>query len=102
MLLTYLATGSFHTISLDILDECLPKYRPELLSSPRNIVQEPMRTKILFTGRPHIREDVQRYFYKAVAISIRPSADNIRSYVAMNKDLQEDITKAIMGNMSDM
>ena len=100
-------------ICLDALDECLPKYLPELLSSLRDIVRECPRTKIFLTGRPHVREDVQRYFSKAVVIPISPNTDDIRNYVAMrldgdpepeamNQDLREDIMRVILEKISAM
>ena len=100
-------------ICLDALDECLPKYLPELLLSLRDIVQESPRTRIFLTGRPHVREDVQRYFAKAVVIPISPNSDDIRNYVemrlnrddepeAMSNDLRADIVRVILEKISDM
>jgi len=57
-------------ICIDALDECLPKRLPEILESLRDIVQESPRTRIFLTGRPHAKEDVQRYFSAAVVIPI--------------------------------
>ena len=57
-------------ICLDALDECLPKYLPELLSSLRDIVQESPGTRIFLTGRPHVGEDIQRYFSRVVVMPI--------------------------------
>ena len=45
-------------ICIDALDECLPKYLPELLKSLRDIVRESPSTRIFLTGRPHVGEDV--------------------------------------------
>ena len=100
-------------ICLDALDECLPKYLPELLVSLRDIVRESPRTRIFLTGRPHIREDVLRYFAKAVVIPISPNPDDIQNYVemrlnrddepeAMSNDLRADIVRVILENISDM
>ena len=100
-------------ICLDALDECLPKHLPELLESLRDILRESPRTKIFLTGRPHIAEDVKRYFPKAVVIPISPNPDDIRNYVemrlnrdaepeAMNKDLRADIVRVIQEKISDM
>ena len=100
-------------ICIDALDECLPKYLPEFLESLRDIVRECPRTRIFLTGRPHIREDVERYFSRAVLIHISPSTDDVRNYVemrldrdtepeAMNDDLRVDILRVILANISDM
>ena len=100
-------------ICIDGLDECLPRNLPELLESLRDIVRESPKTRIFLTGRPHVRETIQRYFTKAVVILISPNQDDIRYYVetrldrddqpeAMNKDLRADIVKMILDKMSDM
>ena len=65
-------------------------------------------TQIFFTGRPHVREDIQKYFTKAVVIPITPKTDNISNYLemrldgnpeeeAMGDDLWVDIVRAIRG-----
>ena len=113
MLRTTIASLSRVFICLDALDECLPKYMPELLESLRDIVRECPRTRIFLTGRPHVREDVQRYFSKAVVIPISPNPDDIRNYVemrlnrdaepeAMSGDLREDIARVILEKISDV
>jgi len=100
-------------ICLDALDECLPKYLPELLESLGDIARECPRTRIFLTGRPHVEGDVQRYFSNVVVIPISPNTDDIRSYVemrldrdgepeAMNRDLRADIVKVILEKISDM
>ena len=113
MLRTVIASLPRVFICLDALDECLPKYLPELLESLRDIVRESSRTKIFLTGRPHVGEYVQRYFSKAVLMPISSNPDDIRNYVemrldrdtepvAMNKDLRADIVRVILENISDM
>ena len=100
-------------ICLDALDECLPKYLPELLKSLRDIVQECPRTRVFLTGRPHVREDVQRYFSKVVVMPVSPNRDDIKDYVemrldrdaepeAMSDDLRADIVRVILAKISDM
>ena len=113
MLRTTIASLPRVFICLDALDECLPKYMPELLESLRDIVRECPRTRIFLTGRPHIAEDVKRYFSKAVVIPVSPNPDDIRNYVemrldrdtepeVMNKNLREDIVKVVLEKISDM
>ena len=100
-------------VCFDALDECLPKYVPELLESLRDIVRESPRTRIFLTGRPHVREDVQRYFSKAVVIPISPTRNDIRNYVemrldrdsepeAMSNDLRVDIVRVILEKISNV
>jgi len=113
MLQTEIASLPQVFICLDALDECLPKYLPELLESLGDIVRECPRTKVFLTGRPHVWGDVQRYFSKAVVIPISPNPDDIRNYVemrlkrdpepeAMNSDLREDIVRVIQDKISDV
>ena len=100
-------------ICLDALDECLPKYLPELLESLRDIVRECPRTRVFLTGRPHVRQDVQRYFSKAAVIPVSPNRGDIKDYVemrldrdaepeAMSDELRADIVRVILTKMSDM
>ena len=100
-------------ICLDALDECLPKHLPELLGSLRDLVRESSKTRIFLTGRPHVTEDIQRYFDKAVVIPISPNPDDIRGYLemrlerdtepeAMNDSLRADILRIILEKTSDM
>jgi len=100
-------------ICIDALDECLPKCLPELFHALRDIVRESPRTRIFLTGRPHVREDVQRYFTKAAVIPISPNRHDVRNYVemrldrdsepeAMSNDLQADIVRVILEKISDM
>ena len=113
MLRTAIASLPRVFICLDALDECLPKHLPELLESLRDIIWESPRTRVFLTGRPHVREDVQRYFSKAAVIPISPNPDDIRDYVemrldrdadpeAMSNDLRVDIVRVILENISDM
>ena len=100
-------------ICLDALDECLPKHLPELLGSLKDLVRESSKTRIFLTGRPHVTEDIRRYFTKAVVIPISPNLDDIRSYLemrlerdtepeAMNDSLRADIVRIILEKTSDM
>ena len=100
-------------ICIDALDECLPKCLLELLKSLRDIVRESPTTRIFLTGRPHVREDVRRYFTSAVVMPISPNTNDIRTYLemkldedtepeAMNNDLRADIVRVILDKISDM
>ena len=100
-------------ICVDALDEFLPKNLPELLESLVDIVQESPNTRIFLTGRPHVADAIQGYFTKAVVIPINPNTDDIKSYLdvrlnrddepkAMDNDLRADIVGVILDKMSDM
>ena len=100
-------------ICLDALDECLPKHLPELLKSLKYIVRECPNMRIFLTGRPHIRESIQRYFSEVVVIPISPNPDDIRNYAemrldrddepeAMHNDLRVDIVRVMLERMSNM
>ena len=113
MLKTVIASLPPVFICLDALDECLPKYFPEILASLRDILRESPRTRLFLTGRPHVKEDVQRYFSKAVVIPINPNPNDIRNYVemrldrdsepeAMSNDLRVDIVRVILEKISNV
>ena len=100
-------------ICIDALDECLPNDLAELLESLRDIVRESPSTRIFLTGRPHVEEAVRRYFAKVAVIPVSPNQDDIKNYLemrfnrddqpkAMNDDLRADIVRTILENMSDM
>ena len=100
-------------ICIDALDECLPKHLPKLLESLKDIVREFPKTRIFLTGRPHITGSVHKHFTRAVVISISPDAGDIRDYLemrleeddepeAMDNELRTDIVKCIVDKMSDM
>ena len=100
-------------ICIDALDECLPKCLPELFESLRDLVRESPSVRIFLTGRPHVREDIQRYFAKAVVIPISPNIDDIQNYLemrldrdaepeAMSNDLRAAIVRVSLERISDM
>ena len=100
-------------ICVDALDEYLPKELPELLQSLRDIVRECPKTRIFLTGRSHVEEAILKYYTKAVVIPISPNLGDIRNYLemmldrddepeAMNNDLRADIVRTILEKMSDM
>ena len=113
MLKTAIASLPRVFICIDALDECLPKCLPELFESLRDIARESPSVRIFLTGRPHVGEDVRRYFTSAVVIPISPNRDDIQNYVAMrldrdaepeamSNDLRVDIARVIKENISDM
>ena len=113
MLRTAIASLPQVFVCIDALDECLPKNLPEFLESLRDIVRESPTTRIFLTGRPHVGGAIQRYFAKVVVIPVSPNTNDIRNYLkmkldrddepeAMDNDLREDIVKVILEKMSDM
>jgi len=100
-------------ICIDALDECLPRCLPDLLGSLKDIVRDCPSTRIFLTGRPHVKEDVQRYFTGAAVIPISPNTDDIRNYVemrldkdpepeAMTDELRADIMRVTLEKISAM
>ena len=100
-------------ICIDALDECLPRYLPDILVSLRDIVRESPRTRIFLTGRPHVRENIQKYFTKMAEIPVTPDTNDIKDYLdmkldgdvdseAMSDELRMDIVRTILEKTSDM
>ena len=100
-------------ICIDGLDECLPNNRGELLESLQGIVQSSPTTRVFLSGRPHIRDEITRYFPEAVMIAVIPTTADIRRYLqmrldrdstpsAMDGDLKALIMSVIPGNISQM
>lgn len=61
-------------ICIGALDECLPSSRRELLKSQREIVLAAPATRVLVTGRPHIRYRISRCFTEVIIIAVIPTA----------------------------
>ena len=100
-------------ICVDALDELQSKDLPELLESLRDAVAESPRTRMFLTGRPQVKEVIQKYFTKVAVIPISPNRGDVRNYLemrlgrddepeAMNNDLRADIVRTILEKMSDM
>ena len=77
-------------ICIDALDECMVKNLPELLASLRDIVQECPKTRLFLTGRPHVKEAIRKYFTKAAVIPISPSTEDVRDYLDMRLNMDDD------------
>ena len=99
-------------ICIDALDEFPLKQRPELWESLQHVVQECPNTRLFVTGRPHIREEVNKYFpgYPDLA-PIKPTEEDIREYItmrlkkdseldAMDAELEADILRIIPDRIS--
>ena len=100
-------------ICIDAIDECTPKSRRELLGSLRDIVRGSSRTRVLYTGRSHIADEVKKYFAEAIIVPVSPTEDDIRLYLdsrldgdtepdAMDNDLRRDIMRIIPETISEV
>ena len=83
-------------IFVGALDQCLPKYLPEILELLGDIIRECPGTRIFLTRRPHIRDRVQRYFPKAVVMPIIPKTEEVRN--CLERRLDMDVDPDAMGN----
>ena len=100
-------------ICIDGLDECLPNNRRELFESLQDIVRASSTTRMFLSGRPHIRDEITRYFAEAVLITVIPTIGDIRRYLemrlnrdttpsAMDKNLRAQIMSVIPRKISQM
>jgi len=113
ILKTTIASLSEVFICIDGLDECVPDNRRELLESLRDVVQASPTTRVFLSGRPHIRDEIKRYFAKAVMIRVIPTIRDIERYLKMRLDrdnipsamddkLRAEIMRVIPRNFSQM
>ena len=100
-------------ICIDALDECTPKHRQELLRSLREIVRASLGARVFLTGRPHIDNEIVKFFSGALRIPLCPTSEDIRDYLemrldsdtdphAMDDELRADIMRIIPEKISEM
>jgi len=101
-------------ICIDALDECVVRYRVEILDSLNQIQQGSPGTRIFVTGRQHIEAEVgKRLSGRGTALRITPRRHDIISYLhhrldrdirpeAMDSHLKADILKKIPADVSEM
>ena len=101
-------------ICIDALDECMAKYRAQLLKSLGQILRGSPSTRIFLSGRLHIRNEVEQNLPRmVVAVSTAPTRDDIIRFLreklkedttpeAMDKGLEEDIIKNIPETVSEL
>ena len=94
ILKTTIAPLSEVFICIDGLDECLPKNRQELLESLQDIVGASSTTRVLLSGRPHVKDEIKRCFTKATMIAVIPTIRDIEIY--LEKRLDRDATPSAM------
>jgi len=100
-------------ICIDALDECLQKNRLKLLESLQEIIRASPTTRVFLTGRPHVQQEVKRYFPEVVMIPVTPTIVDIVIYLnmrldqdptpmAMDDKLRTEIMRAIPRKISQM
>ena len=80
-------------ICIDALDEFPTKHQPELWNSLQRILQECPNTRLFISGRPHMREEVGKYFPGCpYLMPIKPPKEDIQGYILMRleRDLEPD------------
>ena len=101
-------------ICIDALDECPAGHRPKLLDSFYQILQNSPGARILLTGRPHIRGEIDKYLARrAETRVITPTKGDIIKFLraklkedtipdAMDECLEGEIIKNIPESVSEM
>ena len=84
-------------ICIDGLDECLPKNRQGLLESLQDIVQASPATKVFISGRPHVRDEIKKYFTAAIMIRLTPTIGDIKRF--LKRRLDQDIISHAMDDV---
>jgi len=99
---------------LDGLDECSGEQRARLLDSFNQILERSPCARIFATGRPYIREEVERRFAgRVTSVSVSPNRGDITRFLrvrlsedetidAMDGRLKADILEKIPQKMSEM
>jgi len=74
-------------ICVDAMDELLPQHRSEFLRALQQIIQEAPNTRLLLTGRPHIRGELDKHLARgAHTIEIVPDQGDIARYLSQKMD----------------
>ena len=100
-------------ICIDAVDESTPKHRRDLLKSMQEIVRVSPNTRLFLTRRPHINDEIVRYFSQALRIPLSPTHGDIKSYLemrlkcdtdpnAMDDKLRADIMRIVPEKISEM
>jgi len=91
------ATATRRTfICVDALDECAPEHRRVVLGSLGQILRGSPWTRLFMTGRPYVRNEVERELDGATFMSIQPAEEDIFRYIRVR--LRRDTTPEIMGS----
>jgi len=99
---------------IDALDESTAVQRFRLFDSLKEILEKSPGARILVTGRPHIRAEIERCLAGWVtSVSVSPTRDDIVRFLrvklsqdetpdAMNENLEAEILEKISGSISEM
>ena len=114
MLIKSLSSLKWGFICIDALDEFPPKCRPQLWEFLQHVVRQCSNIRLFVTGRPHIRDEIEKYFPGAAGmLPISPSKDDIGLYLrmrlerdpefdGMDDDLRADIVRVIPESIAGM
>jgi len=101
-------------LCIHALDECAVEYRVKLPNSLNQILYKSPGTRIFVTGRPHIRDEIEkRLFGGATALNITAWRGDVIRYLrsrldedttsdAMDSSLEADILKKIPGGIQEI
>ena len=101
-------------ICIDALDECPPGHLAKLLDLLNQILQRSPGARLFLTGRPHIRDEIDKHFgQRAATRSIAPTKNDITVFLraklkedtmpgAMDESLEEQIIRRITETVSEM
>ena len=78
-------------LCVDAVDEVLPRHRPEFFRALRQIIQDAANVRLLLTGRPYIRGEVDKHLTKgACIIQIVADQRDIMRYLSQRMDDDQD------------
>jgi len=112
--LKYISSSRPTFICIDALDECQAGHRAKLLDLLNRVLQKSPGSRLFLTGRPHIRNDVEKHLSCRTATrAITPIEDDIITFLraklgedtmpdAMDQSLGEEILQNIPGAVSKM
>ena len=84
-------------ICVDALDECVPEHRMVILESLGQMLQESPNTRLIMTGRPHVRSEVERELGGAATfLFIRATEDGVVRF--LREKLRKDTIPNMMGS----
>jgi len=91
-----LLTSSMRTFMvIDALDECTAAQRFKLYDSLKEILVKSSGTRILLTGRPHVRTEIEnRLAGRVTSVSVGPTTEDITNFLRVR--LSEDETPDAM------
>ena len=96
-------------ICIDAVDDLLPQNRSEFLDALRQIIREVPNTRLFLTGRPHIREEIEKHLMQgAYCINVPVDQGDIAKPMSRKLDISqdtdvvmEDLKNDIIGEMSE-